>query len=129
MGAVAAMPAFWGAVSATAGAGAGIYGAHKTSSAANRAADLSVQAADRAATLQAKSAADALSFAKQQEEERKREWEATQARNFGLYKEREAQLQPYRNVGAAAVGQMGRPIPGMTQAPAPGSLGDVVGVR
>lgn len=123
---VAALPAFWGAVGATAGAGSAIYGAHKQSSAAKNAAQLQTDSANRAAELEANSASEALAFTREQEDTRRREWEDTQKRNFQIYQDQQAELAPYRAFGRGAIGQLASPIPG---APPPGSIGDRVGVR
>lgn len=63
-----ALPAFWGAVSAGAGAGATLYGVKKSG-----------ESNDRASALQAKANADSLALAQQQEAERKAEFNAQQA--------------------------------------------------
>jgi hypothetical protein len=75
----------------------------------------------KAGNLEAQAAHEALDFARQQEDERKREWEAAQQRNYEIWQGRERNLQPYRQAGAASLGQLAQPIPGA------GSLGALMG--
>lgn len=86
-----AIPAFWYAVSAGAGAAAGIYGANKSS-----------DAADNAANLQSKSAADALDFTRQKEAQDQANFISTQKANYAQYVAQQARLAPYQAMGAAA---------------------------
>lgn len=81
MPAVLALPAFWGAVAAGAGGGAAIYGANKTSG-----------AAENAANLQSDSAAKALAFQKQQAALDARNNAASQLASYGQYASRENRI-------------------------------------
>lgn len=130
MPAAVAVPLIVGAASA----GATAYAANRSSSAAKRAAGIQGRNADYAADLEAKAAQDALTFAKEQEAARQREWQMAQDRNHQIYLGERAQeqqrydtrrqdLAPYRQFGAKTLGQLARPIPGM----APGSLGSRIG--
>lgn len=123
-------PAVGAAIAGAATAGASIYGANKSASSSDRATRASVDAANRAAELEAKSAQDALDFAKTQEATRKAEWEATQQRNFEQYLAQQARLAPWRRLGVGSIGQLAQPIPTMTTAPRPssgGSIADLIG--
>lgn len=122
MPAAIAIPAIATAIAGGSSAAAGIYSAHKQGSAAARAAQLQTDAANHAADLEAKSAADALTFARQQEATRQQEFNQTQAQNFGQYQEQQARLSPFRQLGAGAVSQLGQPIPR-------GSIGAYMGGR
>lgn len=79
------------------------------------------RATREAAQLNAEATQRALDFTKEQEAERKREWEATQQRNYELYQEQQARLEPYRRFGRGSLAQLGQPIY------APGSLGARMG--
>lgn len=103
-------------------AGASIYGAKKTSSTAQAAAQNQAAQAKYAADLEAQGNANALAFAQQQEAERAKEFQQTQQQNLGLFQQDQARQQanldarttrlaPYTQFGAGAIGQLGRPIP------------------
>lgn len=96
-----------------------------TSRSQTRSADRGLQAeldAQReAAALQSKSAADQLQYLKDVEAERKKEFDASEARNYGIYQDerdydrnvfnqRQARLSPYRAIGSNALAAFGRPI-------------------
>lgn len=117
------MPAAVAVPIITAGAAAGgtVAAGYMQGRGARQAANVQTAAANRAAELEAQSAREALAFAKEQEDTRRREWQSTQDRNFQLWQGREAQLQPYRDFGAGSLAQLSRPRPG--------SLGDRVGVQ
>lgn len=66
---------------------------------------------DRAAELEAEAASASLAFLKEQEATRRSEWQATQEKNYKLYREQQERLAPYRQMGQASLGQLGRPIP------------------
>lgn len=103
-----------------------------SSRAAKSAAQYQSNQANYAADLEAKSAAAALEFAKQQELTRAKEFADTQARNKaiydaetardqGRYDERRSGLAPFRQFGYGSLGQLARPIPRV------GSLGSMMG--
>jgi len=99
MPAVLAMPLFWGAVGATAGAGAGIYAANKQSGAADTAVNAQTQAANYAANLQSQAAQRALDFQKQQAAIDQANFQKTQSANYGQY-----QSNANENYGQYAAG-------------------------
>lgn len=110
--AAGAMAGPWGmAIGAGIGAVGGMYSAKKQSN-----------AAEHSANLQASGAQSALDFQKQAEAQRHAEWQQTQDKNFALYQDQQERLAPYRAIGAAAVGQLGKPIYGA-------SIGDLAGKR
>jgi hypothetical protein len=126
------MPAVIPLVVAGVSAGATVYGAKKSSAAAKASAKYQTDTANYAADLEAKSSADALAFAREQEAQRHKEFAATQDRNYALwlsdqdreqqrYDTRRADLAPYRALGAGSIGQLAKPIY------APGTLGNLVG--
>lgn len=121
MPAGAAAPFFWGAVVGTAGA---VGSAAIGSRSADRSARAQTQAANQAANLEAQSARDALAFEREREAARQREFREVQDRNYALYREADARLQPYRQLGRGALGQMMRPLPRPHD---PGSLGSMMG--
>lgn len=110
--------------SAGAAAGAGIYGAHKQASSANKAAD-----------LEAKGSAQQLAFLQQQEQQRRAEHARTEALNLDQYTQQQARVAPFRQTGTQAVttlGQMLRPGSGAAFLPPPTegrSLRDALGGR
>jgi hypothetical protein len=112
------------AISAAASASASAYGAHKTSGAARKSAELQAASANQAGALEAKAAEDALTFAKEQEAQRKLEFQQTQALNLDQYRQSQARLEPYRRLGAGTIGQMAQPIPDWQARP--GSLGQMM---
>lgn len=118
MPAAVAVPLITAGVSGAAAVG----GAALSSRGMRKASDAQTSAANRAAELEAKSASDALTFQREQEEQRRKEWQATQDRNFGLWQAREGELQPYRAFGRGALAQLAQPL-----AYKPGSLGDRMG--
>ena len=124
MPAVAAIPWLGTAIAGGAAAGATVYGAHKSSSAQQRAAELGSASANQAGALEAKAAEDALTFAKEQEAQRKLEFQQTQALNLDQYRQSQARLEPYRRLGAGTIGQMAQPIPDWQARP--GSLGQMM---
>jgi hypothetical protein len=99
MPAVAALPMFWGAVGATAGAGASLFGAHEQSNAAQSAVNAQTQAANYAADLQAKAAAQALQFQQQQSALDQANFLKTQNANYGQF-----QTASNENYGQYAAG-------------------------
>lgn len=118
MPAIAAAPVFYAAV---AGGAATLGKAYMDSRSAKSATKAQVEAANNASAIEAKSAQDALDFAKEQEAARQREWQSAQDRNYGIYLQQRKDLEPYRRLGAGAIGQMARPIPRS------GSLGQMIG--
>jgi len=129
----------WGAV---AGAGIGavssLFSGKNSNNAQQYAIDQQIQATNRAADLQAKSAADALAFEKQKEADAQRQFESTQKQNYDIWaaetayqKELEAakraRLQPFVNLGVGSLGQMASGLPSAnTSTYTPGSLGSLV---
>lgn len=118
MPAAVAVPLIVGAASA----GASVYGAKKNSSANKAAAQYQTNSANYAADLEAKAAERALVFAREQEAQRAKEFAETQAKNRAIYDTEQAReqgryddlqtrMQPYRQFGVGAIGQLGRPIP------------------
>jgi hypothetical protein len=71
-----------------------IYGANKTSGAAEYAADVQAKAAKEAAEIQAKSAERALQYSRAQSQ-----------LSLDQYNAQQRRLQPYRNLGLFAMGQ------------------------
>lgn len=82
MPAVVALPAFWGAVTATAGAGGALVAGKLQSNASRDAANAQVSAANHAADLQSKSAADALAFQQKQAAQDQQNYVNTQLANY-----------------------------------------------
>lgn len=106
--------ALWGAVGAGSVAGAQIYGAHKTSSAAKDAAKLQTDAANHAADLQKQSADAALAF---QNEQAKRDYasaETTRHANYDQWVARERRISSLGDL----LGLGPRDIPGYVPMPA-----------
>lgn len=100
-----------------------IYGANKQTSAAMQSAAAQIAAANHAADLQAQAAAEALAFERSQAAQQQQNWQTTQDRNYGIYQTQQANLAPYRALGAGAIAQLMQPI---RQRPAPG--GSVAGM-
>lgn len=126
------IPAIASVAAGGAAAGAAVYGSKKSSSAAKSAAQYQTSSANYAADLESKAADRALEFTKQTEAQRLKEWQITQDRNKaiydqetareqGRYNDLQARMQPYRNFGAGALGQLSQPIYGA------GSLGARIG--
>lgn len=103
---------------------ASIFGGKQQSRSVSNAAQQQTQANNYAADLEAQSAQDALAFAREQEEQRKREWEMAQERNWQVYLQQREDLAPYRQLGAGSIAQMARPI---YSKPKPGSIGALAG--
>lgn len=101
----------WMAVGAAVSAAASAYAAHRSSKANTYATQMGTEAANRAADLEAKSAEEALAFAKEQEATRRREFEQTQQQNYGMWLKQREDLSPYRRLGAGSVLQLAQPIP------------------
>lgn len=129
------IPAIVSAAGAGTAAGASIYASKKNSKAAEAAAKYQRDQANYGADLEAKSAADALAFAKEQEAARHSEYLSTQDRNKQIYdaelardddryNTRQANLAPYRAFGVGSIGQLMRPL-----GSAPGSIGSMMGGR
>lgn len=104
-------------LAAAASTGTAAYVAHEQSSAAEKSARLQTDAANRAGELEAAGASDALSFAKQQEAARQKEWQAAQDLNYTIWARRQRNLQPFVNFGTGALTQLGQPIPRYTPQP------------
>lgn len=102
---------------------AAVYSAKKQSSAAKQANSAQVTASNKAADIEAQAAREALAFQKEQEATRKAEFEKAEALNFQQYQEQLARMVPYRNVGLAALGGLGRvPDASAGQRLAPGRM-------
>lgn len=82
MPAAIAIPALASVIAGGAAAGASVYGAHKQSSAANKAAKLSTDAANHAADVGGQSAREALDFQKQEAERTAAQAEADRKANY-----------------------------------------------
>lgn len=119
----AAATAFWGSVGAGAAAGAGIYGARKNSQSADKAVKYQTQSANYAADLEAKASDRALAFATEQEAQRRREHEQTQARNYEIYMREDARKQPFRDFSVGALAGLSKPIYAPGTRPPGGSIG------
>lgn len=91
-------------------AATGLWTAHSQGKQADRALTAELAAQDRAATLQAKSAADQLEFLKKSEADRLAEARRVEGLNLGLFNEREGRLNPYRQLGLNALARFGQPI-------------------
>lgn len=87
-----ALPAFWGAITAGATGGALIYGANKQASTSADAAKLQTDAANHAADVQGKSAADTLAFQKEQAALDADRQDATQHANYTQWASKERRL-------------------------------------
>lgn len=83
-------------------AGASIY-ATKAATGANR----------EAAQIQAQAARDALDYTKTHDAQQRQDYLDTQNRNFALFQEAQARMDPYRQFGRASLDQLMRPIPGV----------------
>lgn len=119
-------------IAAGATSAASIYGASRAAGSADKGAKLQSDAAMRAAQLEADANAQALAFAREQEAERRRQFEATQGRNYEIYQdernygrrrdaERDERLKPYVNVGQGTIRSLMQPIPRRTS----GTVGDL----
>src|SRR5215470_14687437 len=107
--AAAALPFTMSAIAAGATAGAGIYGANKQSSSADRAVAAQTDAANRAAELQAQSAREQLDFTKSEAARDQANYEATQRGNYDQWAAREGRI--------SAAGQSMLGLPARTIAP------------
>lgn len=105
----------WDLVSGGIGSIANVYGGKQAQKAQRYATDAAVAAQNRAADLEAKSAAEQLAFAREQEAANQRRFDETQARNYQLWQAREANLAPYRRLGTGSILQLSQPIPGLRQ--------------
>lgn len=83
-------------------AGMNIYGTRAATS-ANR----------EAAQVQAQTAQNALDYTKTHDAQQRQDFLDTQNRNFALYQQAQARLDPYRRVGQGSLDQLMRPIPGV----------------
>lgn len=121
MPAAVAIPAIATAVAGGSAAAASIYGSRKASKASEAAARYQTQQANYAADLEAKAAAEALKFARETEDTRRREFQQTQERNYGLHladlaredrliAERRARNDPFRNFSLGALGGLQKPL-------------------
>jgi hypothetical protein len=81
-------------------AGAGIYSAHKQAGSAHEAVTAQTAASDKAAEIQAQSAADALAYTKAQEAQARIDADTTQRGNYDQW--RAAQVYQNANAGARA---------------------------
>jgi hypothetical protein len=70
------------AIAAVVGGGISAWASNKSSNAATDATNTQVAAGQRAAELEARSAADSLGFLREQEAARQDEWRSTQAKNY-----------------------------------------------
>ena len=140
------MPAIVAAAIITAGVGAGtaVYGSRSASRAADKSRKFQIEGANAAAEIEAKAAADVLQFQRDQEAQRRKEHEATEAKNWEIYQEelafdramaaddrsfsreqvgfnreqveqRYEDLEPYRRFGVGSLAQLGRPIQNIPQ--------------
>lgn len=100
-------------------AGLGIYTANKNANLTTQNLAAQTAAEKYAADLQAKSAAEQLAFLKEQEANRKAEFDKTQALNLDQYNQGQARLAPYRQMGQSALNMFSRPI---------GNIGQILGV-
>lgn len=75
----------------------------------------------KAAKGQEKTAADALAFTREQEAERRREWEYQQAQAASAWKARQQMIAPFMAGGYSVLGKYGIPVQ-MQQAPTMPSL-------
>lgn len=104
------VPTIVGGASAAGSTIASIYGAKKSSSSANRAAQLQTQQNNYAADLEAKAAADALKFARESEATRRSEFDRTQTRNREMYDMDTARREPFRQFSLGALAGLGKPL-------------------
>lgn len=104
-----------------------MYAANRSSGAATRASRHQMNAANQAAEIEAAAAREALAFEREREARRQKEFEMVQDRNYGLYREAQARLEPYRALGRGAIGQLMKPIPRPTTQPNPNSIGALMG--
>jgi hypothetical protein len=130
----AAGGALGGPVGIAIGAGIGalgsIFSGKSQSNAAKDASRRQAQSSRYAADLEAKAAQDSLSFLREQEATRQREWEQAQQQNFGLWQQRENQLMPARRLGWGSIAQMAMPIPkSPTDRPNPGTVAALINGR
>ena len=116
---VIAMPLFWGAMAAGAGAGAQIYSANRTANANTEAAHLAADAANRAGDLQAHAADESLAFTRSEAARAQANFEATQHANYDQWAAREQRLSA---LGVLA-GLAPRQIPGYVPTSAGGASG------
>jgi hypothetical protein len=103
-------PAVGMAIAGIASAGAGVYGANKQASAANRSAALQTAAANHAADLETQAAERSLAFQQQQADLTQRNYLDTRNFNRQVYADQQARLAPYRQFGQGAITQLGLPI-------------------
>lgn len=83
-------------------AGTQLYGAHQQTS-----------ANDRAAALQQQTAREALAYTERRDAQARQDALDAQEKNYGLYREGQARLDPYRQFGLRSLAQIGRPISGV----------------
>lgn len=94
--------AFSRALPSLVNAGANLYATHAATS-ANR----------DAAAVQAQTTREALDYTKQHDAQQRQDDLAVQNRNYALFQEAQARLDPYRQFGQQSLAMMGRPIPGV----------------
>lgn len=108
-------------ISGLASGGAGVFGAHAQTSAAQSAAKLNVDSANHAADLESTANAQALQFQKDREIERQKEFDRAQQQNYDIYQNETAYTRsqnaaqtarraPFVNAGTGALGQLLTPI-------------------
>ena len=76
-------------------------------------AQMQSRANDRAAELQRQTAQDTLAYTERRDAQARQDMLDAQNKNFGLYQESQARLDPYRQFGLRSLAQIGRPIPGV----------------
>lgn len=103
--------------------GTGMLGNYMQNRSNRSAAQLQMDAANRAAELEAKSAADILAFQKEQEATRHTEWQTAQDKNAQLEADRLARQEPFRRTGVNSLRQLLNPIAYRS----PGSIGGMLG--
>ncbi len=94
-------------IPAAAQAIASIWGANKSSKAATSATQMQVDAANRAAVLEAQSARDQLAFIREQDARERAQAELDRKMGYDQWAFRQSNLSPYRGIGGAATGTLG----------------------
>ena len=92
---------------AAASAIASIWGANKSSKAATQATQMQVDAANKAAEIEAQSAAEQLAFLREQDARDRAQAELDRKMGYDQWAFKQTNLGPYRGIGVAAAGTLG----------------------
>ena len=118
-------PAVGTAIAGIAGAGAAIWGAHKSAQASADATRMQIDSSNKAAELEAQTAREALAAQREEMAANRAAAAASENRAYQMWLTKRADLAPYRQLGADALTQMRKPIP--TLPPQGGTIGSIIG--